>query len=82
MSKNITSLKKEAPVKAEPYGFFKDMEERMHELERHFESLFQRDWIKPMHLEFPEWTRRGMLEFKTPKVTETTPVARGCFSHP
>ena len=68
MSKNITNIKKEVPVKDEPYDFFKDMEERLQELERHVGSLFQRDWIKPMHLEFPEWTRRGMLELKTPKV--------------
>ena len=68
MSKNITNIKKEVPVKAEPQGFFREMEERMQELERHFGSLFQQDWFKPMHLEFPEWTRRGMLELKTPKV--------------
>lgn len=68
MSKNITNIKKEVPVKAEPQGFFQEMEERMQELERHFGSLFQQDWFKPMHLEFPEWTRRGMLELKTPKV--------------
>ena len=68
MSKNITEIRKEVPVKSEPAGFFKEMEERMQELERHFETLFQRDWIKPMSLEFPEWTRRGILELKTPKV--------------
>lgn len=68
MSKNITNIKKEVPVKAEPQGFFQEMEERMQELERHFGSLFQQDWFKPMHLEFPEWTRRGMMELKTPKV--------------
>ena len=68
MSNNITNIKKEVPVKAESHGFFQEMEERMQELERHFGSLFQQDWFKPMHLEFPEWTRRGMLELKTPKV--------------
>ena len=68
MSNNITNIKKEVPVKAEPHSFFQEMEERMQELERHFGSLFQHDWVKPMRLEFPEWTRRGMLELKTPKV--------------
>ena len=68
MSNNITNLKKEVPVKAVPHGFFKEMEERMQELERHFGSLFQQDWIKPMRLEFPDWARHGMLELKTPKV--------------
>jgi HSP20 family protein len=68
MSNNITNIKKEVPVKAEPHGFFQEMEERMQEFERNFESLFQRDWVKPMRLEFPEWTRHGMLELKTPKV--------------
>ena len=68
MSNNVTNIKKEVPVKAEPHSFFQEMEERMQELERHFGSLFQRDWVKPMRLEFPEWTRRGMLELKTPKV--------------
>ena len=68
MSKNVAHIKKEVPVKAEPGGFFKEMEERMQELERHVESMFQRDWLKPMRMEFPEWTRRGLLELKTPKV--------------
>ncbi len=68
MSKNITNIKKDVQVKAEPHGFFREMEERMQELERHFESLFQRDWIKPTRLELPEWSRRGILELKTPKV--------------
>jgi len=68
MTKNVTNIKKEAPVKAEPQGFFKEMEERMQELERHFESLFPRNWYRPMHLEFPEWAQRGMAELKTPKV--------------
>ena len=68
MSNNITNIKKEVPVKAEPHSFFQEMEERMQEFERHFESLFQHNWVRPMRLEFPEWTRRGMLELKTPKV--------------
>ena len=69
MSKNVANIKKtEVPVKAEAQGFFKEMEERMQELEKHFESLFRHDWMMPAHLEFPEWTRRGILEMKTPKV--------------
>ena len=69
MSKNVTNIKaKEVPARAEAHGFLREMEDRMHELERHFDTLFQRDWIRPMHFEFPEWTRRGMLEMKTPKV--------------
>ena len=68
MSKNITNIKKEVPAKTEPYGFFKEMEERMQELERHFDSLFQRDWLKPVSFEMPEWTRKGILELKSPKV--------------
>ena len=69
MSKNVARMKKaEVPVKAEPMGFFKEMEERMHELEKSFEHMFQRDWMTPMHLELPEWTHRGMMEFKSPKV--------------
>ena len=28
MSKNITNIKKEVPVKAEPHSFFQEMEER------------------------------------------------------
>ena len=68
MSKNVTDIKKEVPAKAEPQGFFREMEDRMQELERHFDAFFQRDWIRPMHMEFPEWTRRGIMELKTPKV--------------
>ncbi len=68
MSKNVANIKKEPPAKAEPSGFFREMEERMQELERYVETMFQRDWLKPMRLEFPEWTHRGMLEMKTPKV--------------
>jgi len=68
MTKNVASIKKEVPVKAEAHGFFKEMEERMQGLERHFESLFPRSWYRPMHLEFPEWAQHGMLELKTPRV--------------
>lgn len=68
MSKNVTNIKKEAPAKAEPQGFFRDMEERMQELERHVGSLFERDWFSPMRLDLPEWTHRGIMEWKTPKV--------------
>jgi HSP20 family protein len=68
MSKNVASINKEVPVKAEPQGVFKEMEERMQGLERHFELLFPRNWYRPMHLEFPEWAQLGMMELKTPKV--------------
>lgn len=68
MSKNVASIKNEVPEKAEPHGIFKEMEERMQGLERHFESLFPRNWYRPMHLEFPEWAQLGMMELKTPKV--------------
>lgn len=68
MSKNVASIKKEAPVKAESYGFFREMEERMQGLEQRFESLFPRNWHKPMRLEFPEWAQLGMTELKSPKV--------------
>ena len=68
MSKNIASIKKEVPVKAETQGFFREMEERMQVLERHMSSLFERDWFSPMRMEFPEWTRKGITEWKTPKV--------------
>ena len=68
MSKNVASINKEVPVKVEPHGFFKEMEERMQGLERHFESLFPHNWYRPMHLEFPEWAQLGMMELKTPKV--------------
>ena len=68
MSKNVANIKKETPVKVEPQGFFKEMEERMQELERHFESLFPRNWYRPMHLDFPQWAQPGKLELKTPKV--------------
>ena len=62
MSKNVASLK------VEPQCFFKEMEERMQGLERHFESLFPRNWYRPMHLEFPEWAQLGKMELKMPKV--------------
>ena len=68
MSKNVASIKKEVPVKTEPGGFFKEMEERMQGLERHLESLFPHNWYRPMHLEFPEWAQLGKMELKTPKV--------------
>lgn len=68
MTKNVASIKKEVPVKAETRGFFKEMEERMQGLERHIESLFPRSWYRPMHLEIPEWAQHGMLELKTPRV--------------
>ena len=68
MSKNVANINKEVPAKAEPQGFFREMEERMQELERHVGSLFERDWFSPMRLEFPEWTRKGITEWKTPKV--------------
>jgi HSP20 family protein len=68
MAKNVANIKKEVPVKAEQHGVFKEMEERMQQLERHFESLFPRNWYRPMHLDFPEWTQLGMTGLKTPKV--------------
>jgi HSP20 family protein len=68
MKKNVASIKKEVPAKAESQGFFKEMEERLHGLERQFESLFPRSWNRPMHLEFPEWAQPGILDFKSPKV--------------
>lgn len=68
MSKNVANINKEVPVKAEPQGFFREMEERMQELERHVGSLFERDWFSPLRMEFPEWTRKGIMEWKTPKV--------------
>ena len=68
MSKNVASINKTTPAKAEPHGFFKEMEERMQAIERQFESLFPRNWNRPMHLEFPEWAKLGMMELKSPKV--------------
>ena len=68
MSKNVASIKKTTPVKVESHGFFNEIEERMQELERHVESLFPRNWKRPMHLEFPEWAKLGMMELKSPKV--------------
>ena len=68
MNRSVANIKKDVPAKAETQGFFKDMEERMQELERHFESLFPRNWIRPMHLEFPEWTQLQTMQLKTPKV--------------
>lgn len=69
MSKNVTNIKKkEVPVKVEPHSFFREMEERMQGLERHFESLFPGIWNRPMHLGFPEWAQIGSMELKMPKV--------------
>ena len=68
MSKNVSSIKKTTPVKAESHGFFKEIEDRMQALERQFESFFPHNWYRPMHLEFPEWAKLGMMEIKSPKV--------------
>lgn len=68
MTRNIANIKKEVPVKAESQGFFKEMEERMQELERHFDSFFPRNWYRPLRLDFPEWAHWKMMELETPRV--------------
>jgi HSP20 family protein len=68
MSKNVTNIKKDVPAKAEPQGFFNEMEQRMQELERRFETMLPSSWTRPMHLEFPEWAQPGLTHFRTPKV--------------
>jgi HSP20 family protein len=68
MSKNVASIKKEVPARAESQGLFRDMEDRMQALERHFESFFPRSWTQPMHLAWPDWARPGSLDLRTPRV--------------
>jgi HSP20 family protein len=68
MSKNVQKLRKDVPVRNETPGLFRDLEDRMHEMEKRFEGAFSADWMRPSKWEMPDWAHMSQLDMKLPKL--------------
>ena len=68
MGKKSDKGEGKAPVKARSGGALSEIEKRFRELEQRFEEFFPYSWESPARGGFPDLSKLGQMELKTPRV--------------